>query len=245
MPELWAIRVSALDPAGHPKTGAKVAQDVAGPCCFAGDIIASRTCESRHLTPDEAFRLIAEIAMGAGTLAMIGGTVVIVGFLTLAAGGTLAIQGYSSLGNIGIEALTGFLAAFINVRISAPVVAGIFYTLLGLAGGAVVGLLAAFPKELVAAVAGLALLGTIAGGLAQAPVEGAGLQPQALGLVEQGTVAAEIEAHREKRQGDAGNAHRPQGTKAPPCRLAQARNAVRPPQAGSQAHGPASQRAAS
>ncbi|MFN8033112.1 MAG: ABC transporter permease [Mycobacterium sp.] len=73
----------------------------------------------------EIIRLVAEISMGAGTLAMIGGTVVIVGFLTLAAGGTLAVQGYSSLGNIGIEALTGFLAAFINVRISAPVVAGI------------------------------------------------------------------------------------------------------------------------
>lgn len=73
----------------------------------------------------EIVRLFAEISMGAGTLAMIGGTVVIVGFLTLATGGTLAIQGYSSLGNIGIEALTGFLAAFINVRISAPIVAGI------------------------------------------------------------------------------------------------------------------------
>lgn len=73
----------------------------------------------------EIIRLVAEISMGAGTLAMIGGTVVIVGFLTLATGGTLAIQGYSSLGNIGIEALTGFLAAFINVRISAPIVAGI------------------------------------------------------------------------------------------------------------------------
>jgi phospholipid/cholesterol/gamma-HCH transport system permease protein len=73
----------------------------------------------------EVIRLVAEISMGAGTLAMIGGTVVIVGFLTLAAGGTLAVQGYSSLGNIGIEALTGFLAAFINVRIAAPVVAGI------------------------------------------------------------------------------------------------------------------------
>jgi phospholipid/cholesterol/gamma-HCH transport system permease protein len=73
----------------------------------------------------EIIRLVAEISMGAGTLAMIGGTVAIVGFLTLAAGGTLAVQGYSSLGNIGIEALTGFLAAFINVRISAPVVAGI------------------------------------------------------------------------------------------------------------------------
>ena len=37
----------------------------------------------------EIIRLVAEISMGAGTLAMIGGTVVIVGFLTLAAGGTL------------------------------------------------------------------------------------------------------------------------------------------------------------
>ena len=73
----------------------------------------------------EIIRLIAEISMGAGVLAMIGGTLVIVGFLTIATGGTLAVQGYSSLGNIGIEALTGFLAAFINVRISAPVVAGI------------------------------------------------------------------------------------------------------------------------
>ena len=73
----------------------------------------------------EIVRLIAEISMGAGTLAMIGGTVAIVGFLTLATGGTLAVQGYSSLGNIGIEALTGFLSAFINVRIAAPIVAGI------------------------------------------------------------------------------------------------------------------------
>ncbi len=53
-------------------------------------------------------------------------------------------------------------------RYTAPVVAGIFYTALGLGGGAVVGLLTAFPKELVAAVAGLALLGTIAGALASA-----------------------------------------------------------------------------
>jgi len=53
-------------------------------------------------------------------------------------------------------------------RYTAPVMAGLFYTALGLAGGAVAGLLAAFPKELVAAVAGLALLGTIAGGLAAA-----------------------------------------------------------------------------
>jgi benzoate membrane transport protein len=53
-------------------------------------------------------------------------------------------------------------------RYTAAVAAGVFYVLLGLAGGAVVGLLGAFPRELVVAVAGLALLGTIAGGLAAA-----------------------------------------------------------------------------
>ena len=51
---------------------------------------------------------------------------------------------------------------------TAAVMAGLFYLVMGLAGGAVVGLLQAFPRELVLALAGLALLGTIAGGLAVA-----------------------------------------------------------------------------
>lgn len=53
-------------------------------------------------------------------------------------------------------------------RYTAAVMAGLFYLAIGLAGGAVVGLLQAFPRELVLAVAGLALLSTIAGGLAAA-----------------------------------------------------------------------------
>jgi phospholipid/cholesterol/gamma-HCH transport system permease protein len=73
----------------------------------------------------ETLRLIAEISMGSGALAVIGGTVVVVGFLTLFTGGTIAVQGYSSLSNIGVESLTGFFAAFINVRIAVPVIAGI------------------------------------------------------------------------------------------------------------------------
>ncbi|MFC9835517.1 MlaE family ABC transporter permease [Rhodococcus sp. NPDC127530] len=73
----------------------------------------------------ETLRLIAEIGMGSGALAIIGGTVVIVGFMTLSGGTLLAIQGFSSLGNIGVAALTGFFAAFINVRIVAPVISGI------------------------------------------------------------------------------------------------------------------------
>lgn len=91
---------------------------------FYGRAIARAPYAATHY-PRETVRLIAEVSMGAGALAIFGGTVVIVGFLTLATGGTLAVQGYSSLGDIGIEALTGFLSAFINVRITAPVVAGI------------------------------------------------------------------------------------------------------------------------
>lgn len=50
-------------------------------------------------------------------------------------------------------------------RYTAAVTTGVLYTLVGLVGGAVAGLLTAFPKELVAAIAGIALLGTIGGGL--------------------------------------------------------------------------------
>ncbi|WP_374429173.1 benzoate/H(+) symporter BenE family transporter [Ideonella dechloratans] len=53
-------------------------------------------------------------------------------------------------------------------RYTASAAAGVFYIAVGLAGGAVAGLLGAFPKELVIGIAGLALLGTIGGGLASA-----------------------------------------------------------------------------
>jgi benzoate membrane transport protein len=53
-------------------------------------------------------------------------------------------------------------------RYTAAVSAGVLYVLIGLFGGAVAGLFAAFPRELVLAIAGLALLGTIGNGLATA-----------------------------------------------------------------------------
>lgn len=53
----------------------------------------------------EVLRLIAEIGMCTGAMAVIGGTVAIVGFVTLSGGSLIAIQGFSSLGNIGVEAL--------------------------------------------------------------------------------------------------------------------------------------------
>ena len=53
-------------------------------------------------------------------------------------------------------------------RYVAVVAAGVFYVALGLLGGAVVGLLAAFPSQLVETLAGLALLGTTGAALAAA-----------------------------------------------------------------------------
>jgi phospholipid/cholesterol/gamma-HCH transport system permease protein len=68
----------------------------------------------------EVLRLIAQMGLGVGALAIIGGTVAIVGFLTLSTGAVIAVQGYNQFANIGVEALTGFASAFLNVRIIAP-----------------------------------------------------------------------------------------------------------------------------
>ena len=73
----------------------------------------------------EVMRLIAQMSLGAGALALIGGTMVVVGFLTLSTGALIAVQGYNSLSNIGVEALTGFTSAYLNVRLFAPLTAGI------------------------------------------------------------------------------------------------------------------------
>lgn len=76
----------------------------------------------------EVIRLVSAVAFGTGALAVIGGTVVVVAFLTGFAGIELGLQGYSQLGNIGVEALTGFISAYINTRLAAPAIAGIALT---------------------------------------------------------------------------------------------------------------------
>jgi phospholipid/cholesterol/gamma-HCH transport system permease protein len=78
-----------------------------------------------HFYRKETLRLIAQIGMGTGAMAVIGGTAAIVGFVTLSGSSLVAIQGFASLGNIGVEAFTGFFSALINVRIAGPVVTGI------------------------------------------------------------------------------------------------------------------------
>jgi len=73
----------------------------------------------------ETIRVIAQMALGVGALALIGGTVAIVGFLLLNIGLVLAIVGYSQTANLGVEALVGFVSAYENPRMAAPLITAI------------------------------------------------------------------------------------------------------------------------
>ena len=69
---------------------------------FYGNALAA-TADAVRRYPTEVLRLIAVMGMGTGALAVIGGTVVIVGFLTLSTGALIAVQGYNTLSNVGIR----------------------------------------------------------------------------------------------------------------------------------------------
>jgi phospholipid/cholesterol/gamma-HCH transport system permease protein len=73
----------------------------------------------------ELIRLIAQMSLGTGALVLIGGTTAIVAFLTLSTGALVAVQGYNQFSDVGVEALIGFASAFFNVRLIAPLTAGI------------------------------------------------------------------------------------------------------------------------
>jgi len=76
----------------------------------------------------ELLRLIAQMGLGTGALAVVGGTTVIVAFLTVTTGALAAVIGYNQFSDIGVEALTGFTSAYFNVRLAAPLTAGIALT---------------------------------------------------------------------------------------------------------------------
>jgi phospholipid/cholesterol/gamma-HCH transport system permease protein len=82
---------------------------------FVGDAVV------RYKT--ETLRLIANMSLGIGALAMIGGTVVIVTTLTGSVGSIVGIQLYRSLSDVGVQALSGFASAYINTRLASPLVA--------------------------------------------------------------------------------------------------------------------------
>jgi phospholipid/cholesterol/gamma-HCH transport system permease protein len=73
----------------------------------------------------EIIRLLAEVSFGTGALAVIGGTVGVIAFMSFFTGTEVGLQGYAALNQIGTAAFTGFVSAYFNTREIAPLVAGL------------------------------------------------------------------------------------------------------------------------
>lgn len=108
-----AVRAGA---AGWNRLGEQTAFYMRAIACVKDALIYYRT---------ETLRVIAQMSMGVGALALIGGTVAIVAFLLLNVGLLIAIVGYSQTANLGVEALVGFFSAYVNPRLAAPLITAI------------------------------------------------------------------------------------------------------------------------
>jgi len=73
----------------------------------------------------EILRLLAEVSFGTGALAVIGGTVGVICFLTFFTGTEVGLQGYQALNQLGSSAFTGFISAYFNTREISPLVAAL------------------------------------------------------------------------------------------------------------------------
>ncbi|KQY56840.1 MULTISPECIES: MlaE family ABC transporter permease [unclassified Nocardioides] len=73
----------------------------------------------------EILRILAEVTLGSGALAVIGGTVGVILAMCFFTGTEVGLQGYAALNQIGTAAFSGFLSAYFNTREIAPLVAGI------------------------------------------------------------------------------------------------------------------------
>lgn len=73
----------------------------------------------------EVLRLLAEVTLGSGALAVIGGTVGVIGAMAFFTGTEVGIQGYAALNQIGTAAFSGFVSAYFNTREISPLIAGI------------------------------------------------------------------------------------------------------------------------
>jgi phospholipid/cholesterol/gamma-HCH transport system permease protein len=99
--------------------------DEAGRMSWFSLSMIRQTVHALRRYPQETLRQIAQTGLGAGVMAFFGGAVGIGGLVVLSGASLIAVQGFASLGNIGVEAYTGFFAAIINVRIGAPVIGGV------------------------------------------------------------------------------------------------------------------------
>lgn len=75
--------------------------------------------------PREILRILSEVTLGSGSLAVIGGTVGVILGMTFFTGAQVGLSGYAALNQLGTAAFSGFVSAYFNTREIAPLVAGI------------------------------------------------------------------------------------------------------------------------
>jgi phospholipid/cholesterol/gamma-HCH transport system permease protein len=75
--------------------------------------------------PREILRILAEVTLGSGALAVIGGTIGVILGMTFFTGAQVGLSGYAALNQLGTAAFSGFVSAYFNTREIAPLVAGI------------------------------------------------------------------------------------------------------------------------
>ena len=73
----------------------------------------------------EIMRILAEVTLGSGALAVIGGTVGVITAMCFFTGTEVGLQGYAALNQLGTAKFAGFVSAYFNTREIAPLVAGI------------------------------------------------------------------------------------------------------------------------
>ena len=69
----------------------------------------------------EILRLLAEVTLGSGSLAIIGGTVGVITAMTFFTGAQVGLSGYAALNQLGTAAFSGFVSAYFNTREIAPI----------------------------------------------------------------------------------------------------------------------------
>jgi phospholipid/cholesterol/gamma-HCH transport system permease protein len=73
----------------------------------------------------EILRILGEVTLGSGSLAVIGGTVGVIAMMTFFTGTEVGLQGYAALNQLGTAAFSGFVSAYFNTREIAPLVASL------------------------------------------------------------------------------------------------------------------------
>src|SRR5262249_37984407 len=87
---------------------------------YAQALVSTREAVIKY--KGEVLRVLAEMSLGVGALALLGGEVVILAVLTGSAAAIVGIFGYVQASSLGVGAIAGFFSAYANVRLQLPLI---------------------------------------------------------------------------------------------------------------------------